>query len=391
MANRIQLRRGTAANWTSVNPVLAQGEAGFEVDTNRLKIGDGTTAWAALDYFGGDVGAIPTLLSELTNDVGYLTSYTETDPVFTASAAADIAAGDITNWDDAFSWGDHSTAGYALSSNIPDSILDLNITDGTNGQVLTANGDGTFSFTTVGGVSNTLDGLTDVSISTPVVSQILRFDGINWINDNETIGLELEDFSVTTAAAGSASLSYDNLTGVFTFTPPDLSSYLTSETDPVFTASEAASITSTDTSNWNSAHSWGDHSTAGYLIPTINTTTATSTALADDATANLELTGGRAYVLYKIETSHAAWVRVYTNAAARTADASRLQGVDPGANSGVIAEAITTGAETVVFAPAINGFNDEAPTTDVMPVAVTNLSGSTNDVVVTVTKLTMVA
>jgi hypothetical protein len=45
--------------------------------------------------------------------VGYLT--TETDPVFGASAASGIAAGDITNWDAAYGWGNHSTAGYLTS------------------------------------------------------------------------------------------------------------------------------------------------------------------------------------------------------------------------------------------------------------------------------------
>ena len=48
---RFQLRRDTAANWTSNNPTLAAGEAGFETDTNKLKIGDGTTAWTSLAYF----------------------------------------------------------------------------------------------------------------------------------------------------------------------------------------------------------------------------------------------------------------------------------------------------------------------------------------------------
>lgn len=47
---RIQLRRDTAAAWTAANPTLAQGEPGFETDTGLLKIGDGTTAWAALSY-----------------------------------------------------------------------------------------------------------------------------------------------------------------------------------------------------------------------------------------------------------------------------------------------------------------------------------------------------
>jgi len=47
---RIQLRRGTAADWTSVNPVLAAGEAGYESDTKKIKVGDGTSTWTALGY-----------------------------------------------------------------------------------------------------------------------------------------------------------------------------------------------------------------------------------------------------------------------------------------------------------------------------------------------------
>ena len=46
----IRLRRDTAANWTSGNPVLALGEPGYETDTQKLKVGDGTTAWASLAY-----------------------------------------------------------------------------------------------------------------------------------------------------------------------------------------------------------------------------------------------------------------------------------------------------------------------------------------------------
>jgi hypothetical protein len=44
----IQIRRDTAANWASVNPVLAQGEFGLTTDTNVLKVGDGSTAWSTL-------------------------------------------------------------------------------------------------------------------------------------------------------------------------------------------------------------------------------------------------------------------------------------------------------------------------------------------------------
>ena len=50
MATRIQLRRDTAANWTSNNPTLANGEMGVETDTFKFKIGNGSTAWNALQY-----------------------------------------------------------------------------------------------------------------------------------------------------------------------------------------------------------------------------------------------------------------------------------------------------------------------------------------------------
>jgi len=53
---QIQLRRDVAADWTSANPVLADGEMGLETDTNKFKIGDGTTAWSSLPY-GGIAGA----------------------------------------------------------------------------------------------------------------------------------------------------------------------------------------------------------------------------------------------------------------------------------------------------------------------------------------------
>jgi hypothetical protein len=47
----IQMRQGTAAQWTTANPILANGENGYETDTKKFKIGDGSSTWSALDYF----------------------------------------------------------------------------------------------------------------------------------------------------------------------------------------------------------------------------------------------------------------------------------------------------------------------------------------------------
>jgi hypothetical protein len=51
MSTIIQLRRDTAANWTSNDPILASGEIGYETDTDKFKIGTGNTAWTSLLYF----------------------------------------------------------------------------------------------------------------------------------------------------------------------------------------------------------------------------------------------------------------------------------------------------------------------------------------------------
>ncbi|MCP4651701.1 MAG: hypothetical protein GY853_16690 [PVC group bacterium] len=50
----IQIRRDSAADWTSGNPTLAEGEIGWETDTNKIKIGDGVTAWTSLAYLAFD-------------------------------------------------------------------------------------------------------------------------------------------------------------------------------------------------------------------------------------------------------------------------------------------------------------------------------------------------
>lgn len=92
---RLQVRRGTASGWTSTNPTLSAGEIGFETDTKRIKIGDGTTAWTSLDY---NV-VVPTGFlagSGLSVDVaadGATVTYSLSDPT--------INIGDITGFDDA--------------------------------------------------------------------------------------------------------------------------------------------------------------------------------------------------------------------------------------------------------------------------------------------------
>jgi len=70
MTTRIRLRRDTSATWTSVNPVLLDGEPGYELDTGKIKFGDGVTAWNGLAYFDNRLNqAITTNLTPMTSNV----------------------------------------------------------------------------------------------------------------------------------------------------------------------------------------------------------------------------------------------------------------------------------------------------------------------------------
>ena len=60
----IQLRNDLAATWNSRNPILKKGEIGIEIDTRKMKVGDGTTAWNALSYMGADANDILAVINE---------------------------------------------------------------------------------------------------------------------------------------------------------------------------------------------------------------------------------------------------------------------------------------------------------------------------------------
>lgn len=78
MPIQMQQRRGTAAQWTSANPTLAAGEIGFETDTRKFKMGNGSAAWTSLDYVGtpADATAAAASATEAAGYVGSMVSLT---------------------------------------------------------------------------------------------------------------------------------------------------------------------------------------------------------------------------------------------------------------------------------------------------------------------------
>lgn len=72
---KIALRNDTKENWTKLDPILLKGEIGIETDTQKLKIGDGTSKWSELTYFGGDVADLLTQYLDKTTYAGSKAGY----------------------------------------------------------------------------------------------------------------------------------------------------------------------------------------------------------------------------------------------------------------------------------------------------------------------------
>ena len=97
MATRMQQRRGTAAQWTSANPVLNAGEMGWESDTNKFKIGDGTNHWANIDYFADINSTVnPAFGSSITFEGATANDFETTLQVTDPTADRTITIPDVT-------------------------------------------------------------------------------------------------------------------------------------------------------------------------------------------------------------------------------------------------------------------------------------------------------
>ena len=103
-------------------------------------------------------------------------------------------------------------------------------------------------------------------------------------------------------------------------------------------------------------------------------------SIANNTAANVSISTAKGFALYSIETSHAAWVTLYTDTTSRTNDASRLETTDPTPGSGVLAEVITTGAMVQMITPGTICFNSGSVATTYAKIV--NKSGSTANIAV---------
>lgn len=218
-------------------------------------------------------------------------------------------------------------SGYGITD-APSVLTDLGISDGAANTVLTTNGSGTFTFAT-------------------------NLSGVSLVNAGSVgfaAGTVVNEFSTDGTLAGNSNSAV-----------------------PV----ESAVKTYVDTAVAGAGGSEG--------LATRTTAAVTTNSIGNDATENVSITGFKSYMLMSIQTTSAAWVRLYTSSANRTADAGRGEGVDPAPDVGVIAEVLSNGAQTIEFGPAVLGWNSANDTT--IYAAVKNKSGGTATITTTLNLL----
>jgi hypothetical protein len=112
----------------------------------------------------------------------------------------------------------------------------------------------------------------------------------------------------------------------------------------------------------------------------------TTESLDNEATGPITIVGSKSYILSKVVTSVPAWVRLYTDSTARSADLDRNIDNDPIPGSGIIAEVLTTtGSLAQLITPGAIGFNTDTVISNNLYLSVTNKAGSTSPVTVLLT------
>ena len=250
--------------------------------------------------------------------------------------------------------------------------LQIDGVSGSNGEVIVSDGAGGLAWGSGGGGGG---GGSFNGPGTSTDNAILRYDGTTGDLAQDSLITIDDTGAITAPAAGSVIPFY--FASQFAF--PSASTY------------HGAIAHSHSDGAMYFAHggSWNRLANSSEVQVGARSTFQTITSsLANNGTAYPDITSAfKSYCMFKIETDKAAWVRVYTSKAARSADTTRSIDVDPLPGSGVLAEIITTGAQTQLLTPTVIGFNDEATPVDEIYLAVTNRTGTTNTIQVDITAI----
>lgn len=301
----------------------------------------------------------------------------ETDPVYSASAAANVTSTKITEWDTAYGWGNHASAGYLTSYTETDTLASVVARGNTTGGDISFGDQQKAYF----GASNDLEIYHGGSLNNH--AYVTSTNGNLYLTSAVNGSVELVGYNKTNLIVQSSSvqLFYDtNLKLETSNTGVTVTGALTAGglTYPTTNGNSGEVLTSDGAGNV----SW--QAGGGVGLQSRTTAQGTTASVADGVATYLTITAAPTYALHKIQTDGAAWVTIYTDTTSRTNDASRSEATDPVPGSGVIAEVITAGAETQIISPGTVGWSEAGGdvTSDVY-LKVVNKTGSTQAVTVT--------
>ena len=219
----MQQRRGTQAQWTAANPVLAAGEIGFEIDNNRFKVGDGTNHWDDLNYFvdiesvlggvsGVDLPAALDTLNEIANalndDAGLYNTLSNLINTGIESVGSNLSAhaGDASNVHGVADMTDLTTTAFvsnaisnAITSHSDDTTNVHGIAD-ASALITTGNLPNALSTTLQTVANNLSQAISDHNADTSDVHGIANTNAIVYTNDSRLSDERTPSSSSVTAA-----------------------------------------------------------------------------------------------------------------------------------------------------------------------------------------------
>ena len=275
---------------------------------------------------------------------------------------------------------------------------------------------------------NNLNDLADVDTTGVATNKILKYDGSNWAISDDDTGVLTAAPEIEWTLTANGSSDYIFAGDGFPSPANDPTLYLVRGQTYKFAnntgghpfriqSTTAASGGGTQYNSGVTNNDAGNGTTLTFLVPmdapdtlyyqctahpsmfgTINivgggsasglearTTAQGSTGnINNDAVSNVTMQAAKSYALLKIQTSHAAWVTLYTNVAARSADSSRNITTDPLPGAGVLAEIVTSDGAVQSITPGTIGWNDDSTPSNNLYAKVVNRSGSTANITVTV-------